>query len=488
MKRYWWVICWLVTCTSVTCTASAQQSDSTQTPEVLRFEEYYNVVIRNHPVVKQVALISQDAAQELRMARGMFDPKLEGKWDYKELTSDGKQTEYWNLVDVGVKIPTYFPLEPKFGFERNKGSFVNPENFIDPKTSNQQVYAGVSMPIGKGLVIDKRRAVVNQAIILQDMAEAEQVKVINKFLLTVVKDYWNWYNAYENFVLMRQSINIAQNIFDLTRQQYQYGEAAAMDTVQAQITLQKRRIDYEQANIERIRAVLLLSNHLWTNDGIPLELEDNVIPEQPVEQLLASELLLQLVASARENHPELAKLRLKNNSLEVEQQLARENLKPQLDLSYVLLDQPVAPPGGSSRDFDFTDNFKLGVDFSFPIFLRKERGKLNQVKFKIQDNLLELSFREREILNNINARFNAVGTTMRLISQQADMVANFQLVVQAERLNLRLGESDLFKLNAQLEKLIESRSKLIKLRASYQKDVAELYWAAGVNRLGLDGN
>ena len=483
MMRYWWVLGWLVSLPVL-----GQSGDSTKAPEVLRFDEFYNVVINNHPVVKQVAIIGQDAAQELRMARGMFDPKLQGNWEYKELGAGDKQTEYWNMVDVGVKIPTWFPLDPKVGFERNKGDFINPENFIDPKTSNQQVYAGVSLPIGKGLLIDKRRAVVNQAIIFQDMAQAEQIKVINKFLLTVVKDYWNWYTAYENFVLMRQSINIAQNIFDLSRQQFEYGEAAAMDTVQAQITLQKRILDFEQANIDRIKASLLLSNHLWTSDGIPLELEDHVIPQQPIEEMLEQELLLQLVTAAKENHPELVKLRLKNNSLAVEQRLARENLKPQLDVSYVLLDQPVAPPSAEDVDFDLSNNFKLGVDFSFPIFLRKERGKLNQLKFKIQDNNLELTFKERQILNLVNARFNAVGTTMRLITQQDAMVSNFERIVQAERLNLRLGESDLFKLNAQLEKLIESQAKLIKLRASYQKDIAELYWAAGINRLGFENN
>ena len=113
---------------------------------------------------------------------------------------------------------------------------------------------------------------------------------------------------------------------------------------------------------------------------------------------------------------------------------------------------------------------------------------INQLKFKIQDNNLELTFKERQILNLVNARFNAVGTTMRLITQQDAMVSNFERIVQAERLNLRLGESDLFKLNAQLEKLIESQAKLIKLRASYQKDIAELYWAAGINRLGFENN
>ena len=37
----------------------------------------------------------------------------------------------------------------------------------------------------------------------------------------------------------------------------------------------------------------------------------------------------------------------------------------------------------------------------------------------------------------------------------------------------------------QIEKLIESQTKLLKMRADYQKSVMELYWFAGVQNLGF---
>ncbi|MGB3467896.1 MAG: TolC family protein [Cyclobacteriaceae bacterium] len=446
---------------------------------VLTFDTYYQLVLENHPVVSQANLLPEQAKQQLRLARGSFDPKLEGSWEYKDLND----TEYFNLLDVSLKIPTWFPVNPKVGFERNRGEFLNPENFISEKTGNEQIYAGISVPLGRGLFIDNRRAVVRQATIFQDMAEAEQIKAINKILLTATKDYWEWYNAYENYRLMLQSIGIAEDIFNRTQQAFIYGEAAMIDTVQAKITLQKRIIDYEQAKIERLEAALELSNHLWTEEGRPLELQENVVPERFVQITLDEGLLQELYLAARDNHPELLKLRLKINSLQIDQSLARENFKPQIDVSYTILDQPFTP-NGETTDITFRDNFKVGVDFSFPVFLRKERAKLRQTEFKILDSEYELDFSERRIINNINARYNIVLTTINLIREQSGMVRNYELIVNAERLNLLQGESDLFKLNAQLDKLIESQTKLFKLRSQFKKDVAELYWIAGIRNLG----
>ena len=55
----------------------------------------------------------------------------------------------------------------------------------------------------------------------------------------------------------------------------------------------------------------------------------------------------------------------------------------------------------------------------------------------------------------------------------------------AEILNLENGESDLFKINVQQEKLIVSQTKLLKLKAEYEKLKATLYWAAGVRNLAI---
>ncbi|MEL7005467.1 MAG: TolC family protein, partial [Bacteroidota bacterium] len=264
---------------------------------------------------------------------------------------------------------------------------------------------------------------------------------------------------------------------------FTYGEAAMIDTVQAKITLLQRITDFQQADIDRKVASLVLSNHLWTPNEEPLELADNVIPEEVPAEILNENLLSELVELARVNHPELRKLNLKNQSLLIDRKLARENLKPTLDFNYFLLNQPLSPEG-ESRSISFGDDYKLGLNFAFPIFLRKDRAKLNQTKYKIIGNNYELDFTERKIINDINGQFNAVVNTRNIMTQQQQMVLSYETILQAERLNLQNGESDLFKINIQIDKLIESQSKLLKLKSSYQKSIAQLYWAAGITNLG----
>ena len=68
-----------------------------------------------------------------------------------------------------------------------------------------------------------------------------------------------------------------------------------------------------------------------------------------------------------------------------------------------------------------------------------------------------------------------------IISQQGEVVRLYDRLLNAELLNLESGESDLFKINIQQEKLLQSQSKLLKLTADLQKQKAFLYWSAGTN-------
>ncbi len=450
------------------------------TTTVFHFDTFYELVLRNHPVVKQAELLSETARQEVRLARGSFDPKITGNWSVK----DFNDTEYYNLLDVSLKIPVWFPVDPVAGIEQNRGSYLNPENYISEGTDNRQLYWGVSIPVGRGLFIDDRRAMVQKALLFQEMAEADQIAEINKILLTAAKDYWNWYNAYRNFELMQRNISVAREIFSRTMLAFQYGEAAAIDTVQAKISLLSRETALREATIVLVRSSLELSNHLWDEEGLPLELTDDLVPEMAINPEIESSLLIRLTEMARESHPSLRKLRIKDESLEVDERLAKENLKPRLDVGYYFLDQPWDATGESSS-IEFMEDYKFGINVEFPLFLRKERGKLGQVQVKRLTNSLQQDITERNILNDINARFTTLINLQQLLVQQQQIAEQYELLLQAERLNLENGESDLFKINIQLEKLIEAESKLIKERADFQKELAELYWSAGITNLQL---
>ncbi len=446
--------------------------------KALTLELFYDQILRNHPVARQTELLSEMAKQELRLAKGSFDPKLEAQY----LAKNFGDTEYYKIMNASVKFPIIFPVDPVIGVEQNSGKYLNPERYISDQFDFQQFYTGLSLPLGRGLITDERRAALKQANLFGDMVEAEQVKAINKLLLEAAKDYWQWSYSYYNYKLYNQSVLIASEIFRRVKLNNELGEAAPIDTIQAKITLQQRLVERQEAFLSFQNTSIQLSNYLWDSLNSPLQLSLDYAPVLRKDIIGVSALELEeLLNQARVNHPEIQKVDVKLKQLDVDRRLAAEYLKPKLDLNYYFLNQPFDPEWNSS--FQFSDNYKFGLDFSFPLFIRKERAKLAQTKIKISSTKFERSYLERQILNQISASYNELLNNGLIIIQQTEMVDNYIRLLQAELTNLENGESDLFKINIQQEKLIESQSKLIKLLSDYEKQKAFLNWAAGTRRI-----
>ncbi|MBY0435855.1 MAG: TolC family protein [Cyclobacteriaceae bacterium] len=445
-------------------------------------ENFYASILENHPIVKQTRLLSETARQEVRLARGAFDPKLESQGNTKEFNDK----EYYNRWIASITVPTWFPINPKLGVEQNSGAFINPENSVPVSDNFRQIFTGVSLPIGRGLFTDERRAALKQAKLFTQLAEAEQIKLINKILLDAAKDYWQWYYSYYNFILLTRNADIALEIFRRVKLDANFGEASVLDTVQAKITLQQRLVERQEAFLDFTNNGIKISNYLWDTEEGPLLLDPSVAPVLvPGDQeILSTQTLEELSFQAKQNHPELRKLTVKLDQLDVERKLAVEYLKPRLDLNYNFLNQPILPTGGF-QSFQFGTNYKFGLDFSIPILLRKERAKLGQTNIKIRGTELERMQAEREIVNSVQQVYNQLVNTNIIIAQQASVVANYERILRGEILNLENGESDLFKINVQQEKLILSQTKLLKLKAEYEKMKATLYWAAGVRNLAI---
>jgi outer membrane protein TolC len=438
-----------------------------------------------HPLVKQNKLLTDLAQQEVRFARGAFDPKLETRINMKEF--DDK--DYYKKWIASFSVPTWFPIDPKIGFEQNTGTFLNPEDRLPASNNNRQLFTGISLPLGRGLFTDDRRAAVQQAKLFTQLAEAEQIKLINKILLEAAKDYWQWYYAYYNYRLLNQNLLIAEEIFRRVKLNAEFGEASTLDTIQAKITLQTRLVERQESYLEFLNSGVKISNYLWDSEELPLQLSNMVAPVlvQNDGELLSVTTLEELSLQAKQNHPELTKLNIKLDQLEIDRRLAAEYIKPKLDLSYNFLNQPITPTG-DFQSFTFLNDYKFGLDFAMPILIRKERAKLAQAKIKIKGATYELTQTEREIINQLNMIFNQLVNTNQILEQQNAVAVYYQQLLNAEIFNLDNGESDLFKINIQQDKLIQAQSKLLKLKAEYEKMKATLYWAAGVRNLNFMSN
>jgi outer membrane protein TolC len=303
-------------------------------------------------------------------------------------------------------------------------------------------------------------------------------------LLNAAKDYWNWYVAYNELLLLEDAFNLAQIRFKAAKERVINGDLAPIDSVEAKTLWQERSIQYRQASVNQQNAQLVVSNYLWGDNNTPLEIGDDVAPAgfNWTGQLIDEETLASLIARARERHPELVKLDFKLKQLQVEERLQRDRLKPTLNINYNFLS--AAPFDTDEINMAFLrNNYKLGAQFSFPLFLRKERGKLGLTQIKQSQTSFERLQVNREIVNTIQATYNSLKNIEGLIQVQQDMVNNYEQLRNGEVQKFEAGESSIFLINARETKLIEAQGKLIDLQGKYEKEKATLIWAAGQSTL-----
>ena len=450
-----------------------------QTPQVLAPDAFLAWVGAYHPLAQQANLQPDRAEANLRSARGAFDPKLYGTLDQKQFKGD----EYFNYLDGGVKLPTRLGgLEIKGGYERAAGIYVNPDRTVPV---DGLVYAGISMPLLQGLMIDARRAALQQAKIYTQAAEADRQAMLNDLYFEAMKAYWDWSEAYANVQVLDRAAVVARERFELVRTSFLFGDEPAVDTLEAHIQWQTRLLDYETAKLDFAKASLALAVYLWDENGQAVELRPETVPvdvTQTADQAVpAGDSLLILMNQLPDRHPLLLQYRYQLATLDVERRLKAEKLKPKLNVNYNLL-QTAATPIGEGEFFHpglFANNFKWGVSLGFPIFLREARGDLELTRIKQRETGFKQDLKRQELANKIQAYV----TEMENLAGQIDLsrfnVVQYEALFEAEIIKFRAGESSIFLINSRENKLIEARLKLQSLQAKYGKATAGLTWSAG---------
>jgi len=389
-------------------------------------------------------------------------------WKNKEFDSKG----YYDILNSTFKIPTWYGIEVKAGFEQNQGEFLNPQNSVP----DDGLYsAGVSVPIGQGLFINQRMADLKQAKIMQDLSQAQRDIRLNQLLSDAVLAYLDWYLANREVNLFQDFLERAEIRFDGIKKSALAGNMPTIDTLEAGIVVQDRKLRLEQSNLKLIKSRLHLSNFLWFEDNIPLELGPFVLPEELDENSLDPVLgtnLLQLENFVLADHPKIRALDYKIDKLEVNQQLKAEMLKPQLDLEYNFVNERVS----QVNNLNFNPNdYKAGLFFKLPLFLRKERGNLKLAKIKVNEAQLDLDFESLQLQNKIQASRSEILSFIIQLNTFQSIVKDYSSLLRAEERKFSFGESSVFLVNAREVSLIDSRLKEIKVFEQLLKSKASLF-------------
>lgn len=440
------------------------------TSKELTYNEFLGFVKKYHPLVKSANLEINQAQANLMMARGGFDPKIEVDFEQKRF----KDNQYYSILNSSFKIPTWYGVEIKAGFDNNEGIYLNPENTVP----NQGLTSlGISVPLGQGLFINQRMADLRKAKIQVKLSQAERNLMAVSVLYDASVAYFNWKRNYNEVTLYQTYLSNANIRYQGIAKSIEQGDKPSIDSVEAGIIVRNRKLSLEESQLKLAKAKLELANFLWLENNVPLELQDDIIPEENLvltikETLRTNDLMLD--NPSLENHPKINALEQKIEMLEVDRKLKANMLLPRIDLGYSYLSEP--------RYFDnyrFQD-YKVGLNFYFPLFLRKERGSLQLAKFKLQDVKFDLDLERVSLKNKIKAQQTEISSLEKQKQLIDNLVVDYNTMLTSEERLFTFGESSIFLINtrennlvsAQLSKLLienryfDSNAKLFKIMAN----------------------
>ena len=427
------------------------------------FNEFLGYVKKYHPLVKQADLKLNEAQANLMLARGAFDPKIEVEYNEKQF----KTSEYYSILNSSFKIPTWYGIELKAGFDNSEGIYVNPENTL-PNSGLTSL--GIAVPIGQGLFINQRMADVRKAKIARNLNAAERNLQAIEIIYEAAVSYMNWKRSFDEVKLYENYIQNALIRYKGIATLINEGDKPAIDSIEAGIVVKTRQLNLEDAKLKLTKAKLELSNYLWLENNIPFELSDALKPEDLLTNNIKETLKINELATIDlENHPKIKALDAKIAMLKVERKLKANALLPKLDLSYNYLSEP------SYIDNYRFEDYKIGINFSFPIFLRKERGSLKLADLKIQDSEFNLQFERKNLENKIKSQQQEIVSLEKQQDYNDKLVKDFTKLLNAEDRLFEMGESSLFIINSRENSLVSSQLNEIALENRYLNAIISIY-------------
>ncbi len=429
------------------------------------YNEFIGYVKKYHPLVKNANLEINKAQANMMIARGGFDPNIEVDFSKKQF----KNNEYYSILNSSFKIPTWYGIDIKAGLDNSEGIYLNPENTLP----NQGLTSlGISVPLGQGLIINQRMADLRKAKVQIQLSQSERKIEAIGILFDASVAYFNWKKTFSEFQLYEEFIKNAQIRFEGIQSLIKQGDKPAIDSIEAGIIVKNRLLGIEESRLKLAKAKLELSNYLWLENNIPFELSDDLIPEinleLSIQETLKTNDLMNNQVSLSE-HPKINALQNKIEILNIDRKLKANMLLPKIDLGYSYLSEP-----SYINNYQFKD-YKVGMNFYFPLFLRKERGNLKLAKFKVQETEFLLKFEQLQLQNKINAQKIELKSYLKQIEIAKSISDDNNKMLKSEEKLFLFGESSLFIINTRENNLVTAKLSQIALENRYFVSNSELF-------------
>jgi hypothetical protein len=293
---------------------------------------------------------------------------------------------------------------------------------------------------------------------------------LNELLFQSTMLYLDWYIAEERVQLQKEMMDASAVRLGAVRSRFIVGDRPAIDTLEAFAQWQTRNIAWQEAQLFSIKARLAMTAFLPELNDKKNILSLGLSPEKTLTTTLPTYSLTMDMQTWLMGHPMVQWYQSKTKVLEWEEKWKREKLKPKLNVEYHLLNKELTNNGG---DFS-VQNYRWGVQFAFPLFVRDARGQLQLQRIKQLENENDLSLKT----NGLAQKARALEQQERIVKNQESRAETnsiyYQQLWEAELQRLELGESSVFMVNQRENTWIDQRIKALEYEQKWIQTKAEI--------------
>ena len=371
-------------------------------------------------------------ATQVTVERGAFDPVISGG------TSLGAH-RLGSSSDWGARLEHRLAQGATYSLEHNRGTGFQGQ-------SGSETLLRMRVPLLRGAGAHINRAPVNIAKGRVEQAETRlQVQALD-LAADVESTYWALVMAQRVLAVRQRAVRQATELKQLLQTEIEIGTAAPFEMFEAEQNLESRKAEVESARGDLALAEQALSRLIGEHPGATKFA--TVDPE--AFQLARS--VEEYQRSAVENRPLLKTVRQQQRLLKLEERLARNETRPQLDVvaSYGLGDQQLT-----------RHRWQAGLQLTIPLGNHAAEGRLDRVRLSRKQADAELEdLRQRVLLETAQA-YSLVEASLRQSQAAARASAHAAQRVAAEKTRFTSGFSPAHRLIfAQQQQLVTDEDQV----------------------------
>ncbi len=474
----------------------------------LKLADYLHQVLQHNESIQAQMLDAEVNRRKARGELGVFEPQLEASVtreankrtnNLQQAAADSGQAlfdERNNIYDGGIEqlIPTggKIRLGATMSDLGNNLTPVLPGGITLNSTNNYwtrqyQTFAGVTLtqPLLKGLGFTPTFAAIRLAALDSDIAFQQYRRQLMLTIYQAEGAYWNLYFAQEQVHFFDDSVAVAQEVLDDSREKLKAGQGAELDVMEAQSALALRntkRNDAVQNYYDALGHLQILTGTAPDPDapasGSPAfrAVDDPHTTNAPPAYADSFEEAFSL-------NPDYLIQQQKMNQERVRYGLAKNQLLPELDLkaAYGYNGIGSTPADAwNTADLENTPSWSLGLELIVPLGGNiRGRNYYKAAQLNLQEAYLNLKGVQTEIANGLSTAIQKARAWRQSIGSYETVVGYNKELLDTQLARLKAGAVEPQKVLDAEANLLDSRQDLAGALGQYRRALLEVELSNG---------